>query len=298
MRKVSIGMPVFNGERFLEDALRSLASQTFTDFEVIMCDNASTDGTREIWEQYKHRFAEARYIRNPVNYGAARNYNLAFQESRGKYFKWAAHDDMLAPDYLEKCYLELERDPALAIAHTETMLIDESGRELGVNPDNLTLMSPKPHQRLAVLFRNVNLCNPILGVIRSELLKRTSLIGNYIGSDYILLLQLCLLGKIREIPEPLFYRRDHASNLRKLPMEERAKWFDAAYAGTDHLHLTKVLFRKQSESIWRADLSLRSRMLCMFQLRRWLMRRTRNRLGEHKQHLKRALTGAKNTGTA
>src|SRR5262249_60446249 len=98
----SVGLPVFNGESYLESAITSVLGQTFEDFELIICDNASTDRTAEICNDYAARDSRIRYFRNPRNLGAAPNYNLAFSQARGRYFKWLAHDDRMRPSFLAK----------------------------------------------------------------------------------------------------------------------------------------------------------------------------------------------------
>src|SRR5262245_20089689 len=98
--RVSVGIPVRNGQRFLADALDSLLAQTFTDFEIIVCDNASTDRTEQICRRYLARDPRVRYHRNARDIGPAANHNVGFQMSRGEYFRWHAHDDMVAPEYL------------------------------------------------------------------------------------------------------------------------------------------------------------------------------------------------------
>jgi glycosyltransferase involved in cell wall biosynthesis len=115
--KVSIGMPVYNGENFIVESLDALFAQTFTDFELIICDNASTDRTGEICREYAARDARIRYCRNETNIGASANYNLTFELARGDYFKWAAHDDICAPTYVERCVEALDRDPGVALAY-------------------------------------------------------------------------------------------------------------------------------------------------------------------------------------
>ena len=99
--KVSIGMPVYNGERFIRKALDSLLAQTFTDFELIISDNASTDATPEICKEYAKRDNRIRFIRQPKNMGAIWNFNFVLQEAQGEYFMWAASDDMWASNWIE-----------------------------------------------------------------------------------------------------------------------------------------------------------------------------------------------------
>ena len=103
--RVSIGLPVYNGELFLENALDSILSQTYSDFELIISDNASDDKTEEICRSYAARDKRVRYSRNAHNLGAAPNYNRVYHLARGRYFKWASHDDVLAPEFLISLFL-------------------------------------------------------------------------------------------------------------------------------------------------------------------------------------------------
>src|SRR5262249_49837857 len=128
--RVSIGMPVRNGQRFIRLAIDSLLAQTFSDFELIICDNGSTDQTQSICEEYAVLDPRVRYFRNESNLGPAANYNRCFELSRGEYFRWHAHDDQAAPQYLAKCVELLDRDPGVVVAYPSTLVIDENGRPL------------------------------------------------------------------------------------------------------------------------------------------------------------------------
>src|ERR1700733_4849510 len=101
--RVSIGMPVRNGQKYIREAIDSIIAQTFTDWELIVCDNASTDATEEIVREYAQRDPRVPYHRNPQDIGPANNHNVGVAMSRGEYFRWHAHDDMIAPRYLEEC---------------------------------------------------------------------------------------------------------------------------------------------------------------------------------------------------
>ncbi|HMB96546.1 MAG TPA: glycosyltransferase family A protein, partial [Tepidisphaeraceae bacterium] len=125
--KVSIGMPVRNGQRFIRQAIDSLLAQTFTNFELIICDNASTDSTEAICREYASRDSRVRYFRNSRNLGPAGNHNKCVDLSQGDYFRWHAHDDMCAPDYLEKCVECLDHNPDVVIAYPRTLIVDEEG---------------------------------------------------------------------------------------------------------------------------------------------------------------------------
>ena len=98
--KVSIGLPVYNGDEFLEKAIESILGQSFTDFELIISDNASTDKTALICQTYAARDARIRYYRNATNIGGANNGNRTFLLAQGQYFRWAAHDDLCAPELI------------------------------------------------------------------------------------------------------------------------------------------------------------------------------------------------------
>jgi glycosyltransferase involved in cell wall biosynthesis len=208
---VSIGLPVYNGERYLANALDSLLRQTFEDFELIICDNASTDRTQQICHSYVDKDKRIRYFRNPVNLGAAVNFRRTFELSSGQYFKWATYDDLHGPTFLECCVDILDREPLVVLAYPKTKLIDASGRVISDYDDCLHLQSPKASERFIHLMQNIKLCNAQYGLVRSTILKKTALIGAFIGSDISLLAELALYGKFWEIPEFLFYRRLHSS---------------------------------------------------------------------------------------
>lgn len=108
--KVSIGLPVYNGENYLREALDSLLGQTFRDFELIISDNASTDATREIILQYQQRDSRIRYIRQESNIGASKNFLFVLAVSETELFMWASHDDIWAPNWLEVLLSNLTPD--------------------------------------------------------------------------------------------------------------------------------------------------------------------------------------------
>ena len=225
---VSLGMPVFNGERYLNDAIQSLLAQSFEDFEIVIADNASTDRTRSICERYL-RDKRVRYCRFEENRGAAPNYNYAFWISRGKYFKWAAYDDLLEPRYLEKCVAAFEAAPDAAVVYSQATLIDEHGKPLGQDRVSIAL-DAGPYERLRHFYRVIDLANPIFGLIRADLLERTRLIDSFIGSDLVLLAELLMLGRFCEVEEPLFKRRIHAQSSCIANVEKAAllAWFNTS----------------------------------------------------------------------
>jgi glycosyltransferase involved in cell wall biosynthesis len=232
---VSIGIPVYNGENYLSKALDSLLNQTFTDFELIISDNASSDRTQEICLEYAANDARIRYYRNNSNLGAADNYNRVFELSSGKYFKWAAHDDVCAPDYLEKCVEVLENNPDVVLAYPKAYLINEQDQITGIYTENISITASKPHQRLYQLLETYGWFHgtQAFGLFRRSELAKTVLIGKYPQADRVLLAEVSLLGKFAEVPDYLFHRRNHPKiSQRANPNDESLSvWYDPKNKG-------------------------------------------------------------------
>jgi glycosyltransferase involved in cell wall biosynthesis len=206
---LTIGLPVYNGEHFLAEALDSLLAQTYQDFELIISDNASTDRTAEICQEYVARDARIRYVRQSVNVGAAPNHNALVLLARGRYFKWASHDDLYAPTLLQRCIEVLESDPGPVLVHSWDAVIDERGRVVRSEPYSFDTNNPRPSARLRTLLY-VPTGNDIYGVIRTEVLSRVNPHGSYYNADRTFVASLCLQGPFRQVPEVLYLRRDHA----------------------------------------------------------------------------------------
>ena len=228
--KVSIGLPVFNGENFIAEAIDSILAQTFADFELIICDNASSDATEAICRRYAAREPRIRYHRQPANLGACRNYDMTFEMSRGEYFKWAAHDDKLAPTFLETVVALLDADPGCVLAYTESLPIDENGAEMQMR--RAYVVGPvcdedAPVERLHTRLIKQSRIDAVFGLIRREAMARTPLHGDYVGSDQTFLLAMALNGRWARSPERLFLRRLHDLNsTRSHPRhDERTLWY-------------------------------------------------------------------------
>src|ERR1043165_9639676 len=125
MAKVSIGLPVYNGANYLAESIDSILQQTYSDFELIISDNASTDATEELCRSYAARDGRVRYFRQKQNLGCALNSNFVFRQSTGEYFKWISHDDLHAPRFVERCVEVPDRDPSVSICCPKGVLIDE-----------------------------------------------------------------------------------------------------------------------------------------------------------------------------
>jgi glycosyltransferase involved in cell wall biosynthesis len=207
MPRVSVGLPVYNGEPFLEAALDSLLDQTFEDFELLISDNASTDNTETICRAAAARDRRVVYSRNDVNVGAARNFNIVLQRATGEYFRWAAHDDACRPDFLLKCVEALDSDDGAVLAYTRAIQLEETGtRHL---PCELDVAAGQPTARFAhVVSSPRNWWLPIFGLMRRSVLGSVQY-GNYPGADHVFLAGLSLYGRFLEVPDELFVHRHH-----------------------------------------------------------------------------------------
>jgi glycosyltransferase involved in cell wall biosynthesis len=276
--RVSIGLPVFNGENYIVEALDSILAQTYTDFELIISDNASTDRTEEICRAYAAKDERIRYFRNETNLGATANFNRVFELSSGEYFKWAAHDDIIAPDFLLKCVEVLDQDPSVVLCYTKTKTIDERGKAIEKCIVKLNTDSTRPHKRFRDMISVEHWCFQICGVARASVLRMTPLIASYSGSDRNLLAELSLIGRVYEIPEYLFFRRDHPKTSTRLfpGNRERMAWFDPTAALFPFP--SWLTFRGYFISITRVPMSRYERMLCYIQLGRTAIEKIRLRL--------------------
>jgi glycosyltransferase involved in cell wall biosynthesis len=226
---LSIGMPVFNGANFIRESVQSILNQDYKEFELIISDNASEDETESICRSFAKNDFRIRYSRNDINIGAAGNYNKVFNEARGKYFKWAAHDDECHPAMFRRCVEFLEDAPdSVTMVYPLAELIDEQGRTIESGLDRIASEDSRPHRRLARLLWSLNMCDPAFGLIKTEYLKKTRLIGPFFGADNVLLGELAMLGEIRELDEILFRLRTHKHRSMKANPSARARaaWFD------------------------------------------------------------------------
>lgn len=229
--RVSMGIPVFNGSRYVADALDSILNQSYADFEVVICDNASTDNTAQICRSYAARDQRIRYYRNVRNLGAAANFNRCFELAVGEYFKWAAHDDLIAAGFLEKAVLALDENPDAVLCQSVVEMIDERGSSLGIyDPGRLGTDAARASDRFWGRLREC-WCKEAFGLIRSSALARTGLIGAYGDADRALVAELTLLGRLITIPEPLFMNREHSGRYTRTAIynpHQNLSWYTGA----------------------------------------------------------------------
>lgn len=207
---VSIGLPVYNGGRYLRAALDSLLAQDYANIELIISDNASTDDTEAICEEYAARDTRIRYHRQLQNQGAIWNFNRAFELSSGPYFMWAAYDDMRAPSYVRRCVEALEATPKAAVCCTQVQFIDEANNVIPTNEAHPwpcgTPTGKSLGDRIAHLAGTGSWYD-FYGLMRSSTLKTTRLCQQTWGFDVVMELELCLRGNYIVLEDPLFIYR-------------------------------------------------------------------------------------------
>lgn len=274
---LAIGLPVYNGGKLLEEALASILGQGFGDFTLHVVDNASTDSTPEIARAAAERDRRVRVHRNERNIGAPRNFNRAFDLAGGApFFKWAAHDDLLEPHFLERCMERIQGDPGCALVFSRTRVVDLDDRVLRDYAVELPgASSPDPVQRFAEMLLTPHACYESFGIFRREVLARTPRIGAYLGSDRCLLAEVALHGRIEHVPEFLYRSREHGDRSVRVPVHDRARhWF--GQGGGSAFVLPYFRFAGEHLAVLRrAPISSRQRLACARHLATWLGRNWR-----------------------
>lgn len=226
--RLTIGMPVWNSAATIGESIESLLVQDFTDFELVVSDNASDDGTAEIADKYAEKDPRVRVVRHAVNRGGTANFNDLVPMARGELFKWASGDDLVGQGYLSKAVAALDADAGVVMAYCGSRLIDEAGRTVREHRDGLDLRQDEAWRRMRGFAADRWLCNPMFGVFRTAVLRDVTLLTTKVNSDVTVLAQVALRGKVAEVPERLFLRRVQESSvgLGSLDRTTLAKWFD------------------------------------------------------------------------
>jgi glycosyltransferase involved in cell wall biosynthesis len=230
--RLNIGMPVYNGEAYLAEAIESILGQDFTDYELTISDNASTDGSPAIAASYARRDSRVRVTRNDHNIGAVENFNRLCRRARGEYFKWAAADDRLAKGFLSAAIAELDAAPAAVLCYGRTTLMEADGTQIGEYIQGLDLREPDVVTRFRRAREHSGLLHVLHGVARRDVMHRTALHETFPGSDEALVVELALHGAIHEIEAPMLFRRLHAeaASASKSPAD-RQEHLDPKTAG-------------------------------------------------------------------
>lgn len=292
--RVSIGLPVYNGERYVACALESLLAQTYLDFELIISDNASTDATEAICRKFAASDSRIRYHREQENRGAIWNFNRAFELSRGEYFKWAASDDICHATFLARCVETLDADTGLVWCHSQSAKIDEQGDILTIDPEAANGEvgvvhtseaghprehhdSQQPSQRLQGVLLGTTWSADSYGLARADALRSTRMLLPCYGAEKVLIGELSLLGRYREIPETLFFQRVHAGASGSLRSAKDQQLYMIPKSKNRFAATRARLLGGYLRAVMRTPMSRGERCRCtlaivryLFQTRKWL----------------------------
>jgi glycosyltransferase involved in cell wall biosynthesis len=283
--RLSVGIPVYNGQNYLAESIDALLGQSYEDFELIISDNASTDGTADICRRYQEKDSRIRYFRQERNIGCAPNHNFLVEQARGELFKWASDDDLYARDLLERCVEALDQFPHVVLAHSWTALIDGSGAVTKAVRYGLDTASPSAPERFRSLLYEVG-GDDDGGVIRMDVLRRAPLHGSYYHADRTLVAGLVLNGPFYQVPDWLYFRRDHDERAERAFKTARAWCANLEPRRSDALRNPAV--RLYTEYVWgfvtairRAPLTSAERRECYRHLAGWLSNRAKVTRGRY-----------------
>lgn len=288
--RLSIGLPVYNGEKYLAESLDALLGQSYEDFELIISDNASTDGTADICHRYAEQDSRIRYLRQTRNIGCAPNHNFVFDQSRGELFSWASADDLYARDMLQRCVNALDERRDVVLAASWTAAIDAAGNLTQALDYPLATGSPRAPERFRSMLFGSEVDSGVIradddyGVIRAEVLRRIAPHDSYHHADRIIMAEIALHGPFHHEPDWLYFRRDHADRAQKAHPTVRT-WctnLDPRRAN----RLRHPVVRLYAEYLWgyvaairRTPLSPADRQECYRHLAEWVTSRPVRRGG-------------------
>jgi glycosyltransferase involved in cell wall biosynthesis len=286
--RLSIGLPVYNGEDYLAQSIDAVLGQTYTDFELIISSNGSTDGTDDICRDYEKRDPRITFFRQDKNIGAAPHHDFVFQKSRGELFKWASGDDLWARDLVARCIALLDDHPDAILAHTWTAAIDGEDNVIQALEYPLATDAPEAPERLRSMLFDGDLPGAIraddfYGVIRSDVLRKVKPHDSYYHADQVFMAEVALHGRFLEVPEWLYFRRHHDG--RALQANPTISSWSRNLDPRRSNKLVHPPARLVAEYIWgyfaavrRAPLTAAERRECNRLIRSWLASRVTRRL--------------------
>lgn len=226
---VSIGMPVYNERTYVRAAIESVLSQSYDDFELLISDNASDDGTSEICDSYAALDGRITYVRHERNKGAIFNFNFTLSRSVGRYFMWLGGHDKLPLGFLEQATRVLDRHPSVVLAYGKTVLIDTNDAELGILPEDYDTVGLPPHLRFVRIMWALKSCSLVYGLFRGPIIRKIRVQPVW-GPDHLILADMALRGEFRQIDHVGLYRRDVRELLSGAAHKQRVA---RAILGTD-----------------------------------------------------------------
>lgn len=217
---VSIGLPVYNGEDFLKYALDSLLSQTFRDFEIIISDNASTDNTPKICQEYVLKDKRIRYIRQNNNMGALWNFNFVLKQSNKEYFIWVSSDDKLHPEFLEKNIDILEKNKNVVCSIGDVIFSDVVNYEFKSNNETKKTFRQRyvkstygTYESKVRTYLKFFQASMIYGLYRRDKLQKSLTINKiFLAFDLTIILNVLKYGDLHVIDENLLHRYNKGSH--------------------------------------------------------------------------------------
>jgi glycosyltransferase involved in cell wall biosynthesis len=266
---ISFGLPVYNGANFIANAVDSVRSQTVQDWELVIVDNRSTDGSVAICQELAAQDSRIRVYQNDRNVGCAPNFNRAFQLSHGHYFSWIAHDDLIGPQFAARCLAELESDTRNVLVFPRITYINAAGQPIRrqQSPD-LSVRGETAASRVRTLMELEKQGTDIFwcayGLARRATFESTQLQGPYNGSDQTFILELALRGNIKQLPLDLFFRREHegASTFREgWTTIDRARFSSADDTRRIVFPYCRML-KEHASAIQRTDIPLSEKLHC------------------------------------
>lgn len=279
--RLTIGLPVYNGENYLAESLEALLGQSYEEFELVISDNASTDSTADICHRYSKQDSRIRYIRQSRNIGLQSNHNFVIMQARGELFKMASHDDLYARDLLKRCVDALDAHPEVVVAHCWETMIDKSRNVIKLLQYSVAADSPRAPERFrSMLFDGWD--DYTYGLMRTEVLRRTRMYRSHHLADRTINTELCLHGPFHMVPDWLYFRRDHPERTSPYTARTRCAYMDPRRAD----RLRNPVVRLYGEYIWGyvaairdAPMSPADRRECYRYLVRWLAGRAMPVLG-------------------
>lgn len=273
--RVSIGLIVFNGENYLQDAIQSLLNQTYSDFELIISDNGSTDSTENICRAFAKQDMRIRYYREDINHGATWNHNRVISLATGEFFKLAAHDDICEPRFIEMCVTALDQNQNVVLAFTDAKLLRHN------NKSCMQLYRHKPQTDSAdtsIRFSDMTMGNfqgfQVFGCIRRSVLNNIKPFGAYKSADRLFMAELSLHGEFAKIEQYLFLYRLHAEQSIQMvdkPQEYTSWWNGDKNSNRIYPHWR--FLRELVSMVWRAPLKYNDKRKCFIQTWRWAFSR-------------------------
>jgi len=261
-RKVVVGLPVYNGQKYLGAAIESHLSQSFGDFDLVISDNGSTDATPSICVDYASKDKRIKVLRSAENRGILWNHRRVFEaiESPDQYFRWAGADDIMEPGLLQAMVDVLDSRPEVEAVVPETKNIDDRGEIIASAARTLDLQSPdvfeRAHDVLVASYQHVI----AYGLLRASTLRQLRTGPRYPGWDAVFIWELALRGLMVQAAGPALLRRFHPGSISRVKtVKEMRKWVEPnAKTGMSFPHWTWAYER--ARALIASPMSMRDRL--------------------------------------